>query len=428
MKEAPGKTGYLSTALLVLYILFFAGLLFSWRAVSSMSTGLLILTGIVYTRSKTGSFFPPGLRSFLFFACTGYLLLQAVFYFGWDQTERGLQELQLKTGLAALPLAYYFTAGYVASNKKKLVTAFLLLLAAGALYCLVRAIAVYIQEGDPSHFFYHALVLPLKQHAVYFSVLVYFAIVCLLQGLLSGQRYLSLALDRAMLVFFLFVVVLLSSKLVLSASILTVLYYGYLYSHTKTNSTILVRGGLLFLLTGLIILFATRNPVSNRFAEILKGKPGMMQQDHFRPDAYFNGLQFRLLQWKLVPEILREKNAWLTGVGAGRSQDLLTHKYMEKNMYTGDPGRAESGYGLYNTHNQWLESLLKNGLPGLLFFLLISAALAALALEKKKRVLSFPVILLLIYCFTEAILETQYGLVLFIFFPLFFSAEDEPTL
>jgi hypothetical protein len=46
-----------------------------------------------------------------------------------------------------------------------------------------------------------------------------------------------------------------------------------------------------------------------------------------------------------------------------------------------------------------------------------------MAWQKKDRTLSFITILLLLYSFSESVFETQYSLVIFIFFPLFFLNE-----
>lgn len=420
MKQAPEKTTLLSSSLLIVYIVFFTSLIFSFRAVSSISTGLLIITGILYTRKLNGTLFPPGIKSFFFIACLFYFLIQLILCLLNDNTARGWQELILKTGLVFTPLIVFTTASFINSAKQKLVSAYLFLLTVAALYCLARAIACYYETGNPKCFFYHTLVHPLKQHAVYFSLLVYFAILCLLEGLIARAWYFSRVIHLIMLLFFVLFLALLSSKLVITFLTLTLLYYLIIrFRKEKNNKALLLVTALVFL-GGLLTLFITRNPVSNRFNEILSGDITVVEQDSYRPDEYFNGLQFRLIQWKLVPEILTEKKAWLQGVGAGHSQDMLTQKYISKNMYTGSPGDTGRGYGQYNTHNQWLESLLKNGMAGLLCFFLIAAGLLQLAIKKKKRIISFTVILLLLYSFTEAILETQYGVILFCFFPLFF--------
>lgn len=95
-------------------------------------------------------------------------------------------------------------------------------------------------------------------------------------------------------------------------------------------------------------------------------------------------------------------------------------------MYTGDIQSGSTGYTLYNAHNQWLEALLKCGLPGLLAFALLMLALLRLALIYKNNALRFTVLLLCCFSCTESMLETQYGILVTGFFPLFF-ARRKPT-
>ncbi len=83
-------------------------------------------------------------------------------------------------------------------------------------------------------------------------------------------------------------------------------------------------------------------------------------------------------------------------------------------------GHRKSWIFRYNTHNQFLEALLQTGLVGLLlFFLAICAEMVIMAVRRKNNMLTALVILLLAYTFSDAVLETQYGLVLFLFLPLF---------
>jgi O-antigen ligase len=121
-----------------------------------------------------------------------------------------------------------------------------------------------------------------------------------------------------------------------------------------------------------------------------------------------------------VPAILNEKKAWLAGVSPGDAQNYLNQKYISKNMYTGTVARGDKGFIGYNTHDQFLESLLETGLVGSLLFLLICWSLVKMVRERKKAELSFVTILLLVYSFSESVFETQYSLFIFLFFPLFF--------
>ena len=121
---------------------------------------------------------------------------------------------------------------------------------------------------------------------------------------------------------------------------------------------------------------------------------------------------------------MQENNAWLTGVSPADAQTLLNKKYIATNMFTGEPGSADHGFLGYNTHNQFLESLLQTGIPGLLIFIFICGSMVGMAVRQKNSLLTTIVILLLAYTFNEAVFETQYGIVIFTFLPLFFAKSD----
>jgi len=176
-----------------------------------------------------------------------------------------------------------------------------------------------------------------------------------------------------------------------------------------------------------IFLFTTNNLISRRFIEIIETDFGFLKKEHFSEGNYFNGLQFRLLQWKFVPEILNEKKAWLGGVGIGDAQANLNEKYFSKDLYTGTPERGDTGFLGYNTHNEFLQALLQTGIVGLLLFLLICFALVKMILQKKRAALTFITLLLLAYSFSESVLESQYSGIIFLFFPVFFYINGNKT-
>ncbi len=424
MNHQPKASSLQSRLLFLCYILFFTGLIFSFRAVSSISTGLLILAGIFYNKQENGTYLNKSIKDLFLFACLAFFLFQFVaFLFSDFNIAEGRRQVVLKTGMVLVPLAVCCTGPINAAFMKRLMTAYSLILVAACLFCLAMALSYYVQTGDSSHFFYHPLVSPLKQHAVYFSLLVFFALLFTLENTKPGEWLFPPALHFALLIFLSLFLVLLSSKLVLIFFAFYLLYYFVTFGRGGTYNRAVITAIAVVLVTGGILLFVTNNPVSRRFKDITKDNLAVLQQDSYKTSDYFNGLQFRLLQWKLVPEILNETNGWWQGVGAERAQELLAQKYISKNMYAGKPGTERKGYLLYNTHNQLLESLLKNGIPGALLFLFICFALLRIAWQKKGRVVRFVIVLLLLYSFNEAVLETQYGVLIFTFFPLFFSQD-----
>ena len=122
------------------------------------------------------------------------------------------------------------------------------------------------------------------------------------------------------------------------------------------------------------------------------------------------------------------KKRWLIGVSPGDAQATLNEKYLAKNMYSGETSRGDRGYPVYNTHNQFLQTVLQNGLIGLAVLLMICFPLLKLALQNKKKPGSFIILLLLAWLFTEAAFETQYGIMIFIFFSLFFQLDQSQPL
>jgi O-antigen ligase len=423
MSSWQKESRFFPVTMLFLYITFFTGLIFSFRAVSSISTGLILLTGLLLNRKQTGSFLSEKLKNPFIACCSVYFLFQFIFLFNSHDFPEAWRQIQIKAGLLFVPLAVCCCDYINSVTRKKLLALFSILLATACLYCLIMSFIHYINTSDTSHFFYHSLVSPLEQHAVYFSLLVFVTILFLLENVKTREWLHSRMFHLTLTLFFSFFLILLSSKLVIIFFGVYLIYFFWTLRKTMHLKKGIAAVFILCLLTVLSLLFITNNPVSNRFKEVLNGNLAIVQQENYQPADYFTGLQFRLLQWKLVPEILNETKSWWTGVGPENAKPILDQKYISKNMYSGKPGTSDTGYLVYNTHNQLLESLLKTGIPGAFLFLLIFFSMLNIARKNKKPVLLFSVLLLLIYSFSESILETQYGVIIFTFFPLFLSQE-----
>ncbi|HUS01350.1 MAG TPA: O-antigen ligase family protein, partial [Chitinophagaceae bacterium] len=249
------------------------------------------------------------------------------------------------------------------------------------LYCIANAIHRYffLHQGSQV-FFYHELVSPFKQNAVQVSVLLFFGLIHLLENI--RERGYSFTFIHSMLIlFFIFSILLLSSKLVIIFSAACIFFY-FIISFKKEQKKLLLIISTIFICAAIMLVLLTQNPVGKRFNEIISGNITLVQQQRFSPAIYFNGLQFRLLQWRFVPEILTENNAWLTGVSIGDAQTLLDKKYISTNMYIGE--WKEGGFLGYDTHNQFLQSLLQTGISGLLAFMAICWCMIWLAIQRKS--------------------------------------------
>ncbi len=402
----------------VLYLIFFTSLICSFRAITSIVIGLILLTGLITNRSSLLTFSKKGPDIYFMAGCILFFLLQMVSLLYTRDQQEGLDHVRLKSGLAITPLAFY-CSGYL-DNKTtgRLVYYFCLLLALASVYCLVIVFSRYQETGDPSVFYYHQLVSPLKQHAVYFSLFVFIALVFLWESLKEKKIIAKNTVYITLIIYFSAFLFLLSSKLVLGFYVLYLLHYFTKSFRNSGRRKMIPLVLLVLFIVSLTLALTTPNPVTKRFAEIVKGDIALVKQKTFTPADSFNGLQFRLLQWKFVPQILDENKAWLAGMSNGDAQSSLDRKYVSKNMYIGEVERKDRGFLGYNTHNQFLEALLQNGIIGLAIFLFICCCLVKMSSEVKNTGSVFVILLLLAYALTESVLETQYGIIIFTFFPL----------
>jgi O-antigen ligase len=338
-----------------------------------------------------------------------------------DPTE-GWKIVSRDATLVAVP--FVLCAGTFADlpSYKKFMAACCLGLVLASLACLVRATQHYLATGDIDVFFYHPLVAPLSQNAVFYSVFILFGLFFLLSFDLRPvfpqlpPRLIRL-LQFFMVFFFILMIVLLASKLFLVIMLLSLAYF-LLRKYRFTGNRILLfsLGGILLLL--IVLLFATKNPIKDRYNDILAANIGMIKKEHFAPGDSFNGIQIRLLEWRFAVEILNEHRAWLWGTTPGYSQHLLNQKYVDANMYLGAPGRKGRGFWDYNFHNQYIETLVRTGFIGLALLLANLCLQIGIVRRWKTGQAFFTVLTLLLFFIPQSPLTMQTGVFLFSFFPL----------
>ena len=414
------NTRIINDLLFVLYLAFFVSLIFAFRAVSSISVALLIVSGIIKNRVEHKGFFNQNLMNPLVFFCALLFLLQFVSLLYTNDMEQGWKNIRLKSALVVIPLALCCCDYINEVTRRKLLKWYCLILFCACLYAMYYASRRYAATHNSSVLLYHPLVSIYSGHAVQFSILVFISLLHLFEALTRKAIVFTKYVDLFLIAFFLVFLFLLSSKLVIAFFLVYFLYTmikSFLFKSINAKFIVI---SIISLAVFSLFIFSTQNRISNRFKEIIQTDFHFIKRERFNPGDYFNGLQFRLLQWEFVPGILNEKKAWLIGVSPGDAQNYLNQKYISKNMYTGTVARGDKGFIGYNTHDQFLESLLETGWIGSFLFLLICWSLVKMTWERKMAELSFVTILLIVYSFSESVFETQYSLFIFLFFPLFF--------
>ncbi len=407
------------------YLLFFVSIICCFRAVSSIAIALILLTGLVNQKANNRKWFTSRKKNIFLFACCLFYIVQLFTLLYATDTNEALKYLQTKSAMVFVPLAICSSCYLNRYTVQRLMKQYIGILAAMLLFCLLAAAyGCLFQQAGADVFFYHALVRPFHQHAVQVSIYTFAGLLYLLEKAVEGEMPYQRPIHYLLIFYFTGCLLLLSSKLIISFAAGCFIYYLFLFLKGKRTSRFIAFASLVTCLAGIVLVLSVKNRISDRFNEIISGNIGLFEQRDFNPGVYFNGLQFRLLQWRFVKEILTERHAWFHGV-ADQAQPLLNQQYVRTHMFTGNAGTASQGYLNYNTHNEWLESLLQSGITGLLAFLFICSAMVFLCARTRWRPLTLIVLLLIAYCFNESVLETQYGATLFTFFPLFFGLREQ---
>lgn len=260
-------------------------------------------------------------------------------------------------------------------------------------WCLAFATARYAHTGDGQVFFYHSLTATLGINAVFYSAYILMGLLFLLSGNAPAGR------ERAILtVFFTAMAILLASKLLMV--LLVVIFVVYLWRYRLVMPQIRLLALLVLVVLGTGMVAFTNNPVAFRYKAILPG------EQHAGPGL--NGVSLRLFIWRSAKDILNREHAWLGGISSGDSQDWLNASYLDAGMSV--------GYLDYNFHNEYIEVLVDDGLPGLVLLL----AAIALVFHRSGATMEGGLVMLVVWLLagTESILEMQQPLFLACFFPL----------
>jgi len=277
-----------------------------------------------------------------------------------------------------------------------------------AITSLVLATYIYQETGKVEQFFYHELAGLVHMHAIYLSMYVCFAILILLQWLVSvwdKHEGTSKQIFLMILVVFLFAYNIVLSARMPTLALCLVVFAGVLKVFYDRKG--LVQGiSIILIMVGILLAGILLSPVNKqRYKEAFDTNSAKT----YREGA--DGRSLRLMKWDCCKEILKTK--WLTGVGIGDVQDELNQCYKDKE-YTYLIGE------MYNAHNQYFQTWLGLGIVGLLWFLAILGHGIKIAWERKNYLHLGFVVLFALVCLTESTLPVHKGVVFFMFFTMLF--------
>ena len=180
---------YLETIIFWLLAIFLISIVFSLRAISSISIGLLVIAGSIEMRKRRIRFFSSHPLLFFSIACILLYLLKIVSLSYTENPNETIKHLQKTSALLFVPLAVYTCKNCITSLRfNKLMTFLTIAICLAGMYCILVASGKYLKDSTDSVFFYHELVKPLSQHAIQMSILVFITLVFSLESLHHGSH------------------------------------------------------------------------------------------------------------------------------------------------------------------------------------------------------------------------------------------------
>lgn len=258
----------------------------------------------------------------------------------------------------------------------------------------------FYNTGDSGAFYYISLGNGI--HPSYMSIMVVFAIAILLDGK-SFRRVSKYTGPIAILMFvniswLLIFNTLLSSKAGIIVLVLILLLFTFRAFYRK----LYVKG---FTISALVLFSVFVIPLlfpftAKRFVNLSESVTNTISETEQSTTTSTNS---RLLGWKATFHLIKE-HPYL-GVGPGNIQEELKETYESHGL----------GYGYRNPHNQYLQTWLELGLPGLIILLLLGLTSLWIALSDKNYVYLSFLIIMFTHMLFESILERRLGITTFAF-------------
>jgi hypothetical protein len=270
------------------------------------------------------------------------------------------------------------------------------------LYC--RQYRIILDEYPYTSYFF-ATYLSNFMHYGYFAMYVNVGVIFLYENVLRRNRFLSLKYSIILILWFSLFVMLLFSKAGTIANFLIHFFYFIMLARTKRYRSVLKRSGIGLALLVVVLVFVlpqTRQRVEGMvFA--LQGKN--------MDSTSVESTQLRYFAWKASSELVRE-SVWL-GYGTGDVEDVLIQKYKEKNYI----GLLKKNL---NAHNQFLQTGLSVGIPGVLVLVIYFVVSFVWAFRHRNTAFFIYLIITFMAFLFESYLETRAGVFYLAFFSSFF--------
>lgn len=316
-----------------------------------------------------------------------------------ENISQGLMQVERKLSFLVFPLIFY-SLGIKSYNHEKLLNIITYLffssLLIGAVICNIN---LFIEYGNPFARGYSILLGPLHIDPVYFSFYAVFSIFSVL--IITFRKLGNLSVKKVLIgiacIYLTYFVLIVGSRS--STFVFAILSFIFLFKLLlgRVNRFILILSLLLFICTFIILVYQIPIIKARVINPILAAYEG----------RFHSLLNERIITWKCALETINLKML-IFGFGTGDVKIHVAECYEKRNLPL-----------YFNSHNEYLSTLLRTGLLGLIS--LISNLLIGifLYLKIKRNFFLVLAITLSIVFISESVLSRQKGVVFFNLFNCF---------
>lgn len=332
----------------------------------------------------------------------------------------GWEHVMLKLPFVFIPVVLFMSADYLENKSDKILMSFVAGNFIASVVCIIAAMVRSLSYVNGSWEFHAELMehtgytfwqmlanggnnfmyepLSIFIHPGYFSVFNVVSVLILLELLFQkkiGDSVKARILFVILIFFFCIMVYLLFARTGLIA--LFVVLLGYLLLLTfRGKGRLYKAGALLLFVLGSLYVLTHNGRMINSYNEIKKvfSEPGSISKQDDR--IFIWGISFNIIK----------NNLW-AGVGTGDGREKLMEVYRKNNMIDAQKQQL-------NVHNQFLETTMQLGLPGLFCLLAIFIWPLVLALRNRNISLLLLQTVNILFFFFESGLNTQAGVFYFV--------------
>ncbi len=384
--------------------------------INSVFLAILSISTVFYHNKEHYKF-----RFTLFLPVSLYILMVLSLLWSIDVSNT-LPSLSKELSLLIVPLVFMFIGGITENQKQLLLKYYSIGIFGFVVFYLLKAVFRYSTSHDASVFFYHELVTK-DVNAIHVSVYVAIAFFYFFTKTIKN------AFDYFALVLLFIMVFLLTSKNIIVVFVALMVVYHLFY--TKISKQMRLKNLMLFLLFLFSLTFVGK--IKDRFKEeyetimtdstvndvISKGSEKVYNVSikqawtnrKFQQNDYFPGTAFRVYQFRVFLELLKEDRIFWNGYGLNASYPKIQQKGIEHNIFLGNG--TQDGYQTKNFHNQYVQNFAELGVFGFLILIVMLAVNLKNAFKNKDFIhISFAILMISLFL-TESFLWRQRGVVFF---------------